>query len=193
MMKRCVDYSNLKLPSLLETAYWDLMTKKQANTENGEEEEQIKKIICDPHGMKAIYFHKNLHGSLFQTLYDKRLTKILKTVKSLMSAFHVLISNKSLIFYLYFLELRLWKLLTILVNMKRLQAWFSNGFIENKHLWFGTFLKKCPWSIVRKVLYKVPQTFEEQFFIFLYTQVMSFAVSLLLCLSCYRNIISYQR
>ena len=99
-MKRCVDYSNLKLPSLLETAYWDLMTKKQANTENGEEEEQIKKIICDPHGMKAIYFHKNLHGSLFQTLYDKMLTKILKTVKSLMSAFHVLISNKSLIFYL---------------------------------------------------------------------------------------------
>ena len=76
------------------------MTKKQANTENGEEEEQIKKIICDPHDMKAIYFHKNLHGSLFQTLYDKRLTKILKTVKSLMSAFHVLISNKSLIFYL---------------------------------------------------------------------------------------------
>ena len=70
-MKRCVDYSNLKLPSLLETAYWDLMTKKQANTENGEEEEQTKKIICDPHGMKPIYFHKNLYGSLFQTLYDK--------------------------------------------------------------------------------------------------------------------------
>ena len=76
------------------------MTKKQANKENREEEEQIKKIICDPRRMKAIYFHKNLHGSLFQTLYDKRLTKISKTLKSLMSAFHVLISNKSLTFYL---------------------------------------------------------------------------------------------
>lgn len=77
------------------------MTKKQANKENREEEEeQIKKIICDPHRMKAIYFHKNFHGSLFQILYDKRLTKISKTLKSLMSAFHVLISNKSLTFYL---------------------------------------------------------------------------------------------
>lgn len=77
------------------------MTKKQANKENREEEEeQIKKIICDAHRMKAIYFHKNFHGSLFQTLYDKRLTKISKTLKSLMSAFHVLISNKSLTFYL---------------------------------------------------------------------------------------------
>ena len=103
------------------------MTKKQANKENREEEEK-KKINCNPHAMKTIYFHKSLHGSLFHTLYRKRLTKIFKTVKSLMSAFHVFISNKSLIF----LELRLRKVLTILVNMKRLQVWSSKGFIKNK-------------------------------------------------------------
>ena len=50
--------------------------------------------------MKATYFHKSLHSSLYHTLYRKRLTKIFKILESLMSAFHVLISNKSLIFYL---------------------------------------------------------------------------------------------
>ena len=66
------------------------MTRKHANKENIEEEE--KTIIRDLHGMKATYFHKRLHNSLHNILYRKRPTEIFKILKSLMSAFHVLIS-----------------------------------------------------------------------------------------------------